>query len=348
MPFINFYEFSSQNDPADASTFNVESFAAVGDGVTNNDAAIAAALAAAYARGGGRIYFPRGVWAYDTTLHVTQGNVVLCGDPGAILLYRGGGATECVFFDGGAAGQGIVNCGMEGLQVDGNGTADVGVRVRACHHSIFANVRARNVVQVGFLSNFGVSNVWANARVTSNEPNAGVMPATAGLQLDMRGAGEKSNANMLINCIMEGLPNVGFYLNAADMVQLYGGVSESNAYGLYATENGELHTIIGLWGESNATADIFTNTNRSDFINVKANTSIHLGALAYANTFHRGCVYGPAGVVVVDAGAKGNVFDRMAISAAAKLTDGGTGTVYTMWDLTAVAYFTGGPYANAT
>ena len=69
-----------------ADTVSVKDFGAVGDGVTDDTAAIQAAVNAVRAAGGGTIYFPTGTYLVSTTIDLYQGTAVN-------LVVRGAGRT---------------------------------------------------------------------------------------------------------------------------------------------------------------------------------------------------------------------------------------------------------------
>lgn len=58
---------------------SVKDFGAVGDGVTDDTAAIQAAITAVGAAGGGVVYFPRGIYAITSALNVSAHGIVLVG-----------------------------------------------------------------------------------------------------------------------------------------------------------------------------------------------------------------------------------------------------------------------------
>ena len=75
-----------------AQTVSVKDFGAVGDGVTDDDVAIQAAVAHVETMGGGTVYFPFG--DYPCSILVSQPNVTLVCDPGTII--RAHGSTTIV------------------------------------------------------------------------------------------------------------------------------------------------------------------------------------------------------------------------------------------------------------
>ena len=76
-----------------ASVFNVTSYGAVGDGTTDNTAAINAAIAAVNAAPGGSIYFPAGNYYYAGSLSAITKPCTVYGDVAAPLGGAGGGGS---------------------------------------------------------------------------------------------------------------------------------------------------------------------------------------------------------------------------------------------------------------
>ena len=69
--------------------FNVLDFGAVGDGVTDDSAAIQAAIDEAEANNGGNIYFPVGIYKLTTGLTILADDVSLIFETGASIDWAG-------------------------------------------------------------------------------------------------------------------------------------------------------------------------------------------------------------------------------------------------------------------
>ena len=83
---------------------NVKDEGAVGDGVTDDRAAIQAAIGKARGQGGGKVYFPAGIYRCSDTLNMYPGN---SGYHNVFLVGEGVGATVLDFFSGSAGSDGI-------------------------------------------------------------------------------------------------------------------------------------------------------------------------------------------------------------------------------------------------
>jgi hypothetical protein len=144
---------------ASAGTFNVLDYGAVGNGSTDDTAAIQAALGAAHAYGSGRVTFPYGSFKVTTALTVGKG-VVLQGvggiygpGTGTTLVSSVAGAGACVRFgDGGATADAGQGAGMRGIAVSaGTGTGNIGIHIYGAQ-----GVELHDVYSGGFTTGTGV------------------------------------------------------------------------------------------------------------------------------------------------------------------------------------------------
>ena len=117
---------------------SVKDFGAVGDGVTDDTAAIQACINAAATAGFGTVYFPAGRYKY-TSLSVTSSNMVLAGNgKGSTLLYPSTTTLDSIWFQGSAATP-LQRVGMRDLSIycqASNPTA--GALVRLTHVNTLA------------------------------------------------------------------------------------------------------------------------------------------------------------------------------------------------------------------
>lgn len=76
-----------------AEIFNVKDYGAVGDGITDDSAAIQAAVTAINSSIGGSVYFPAGTYAFSDGYVTPKSNVRFFGDGGASILQKLSAAT---------------------------------------------------------------------------------------------------------------------------------------------------------------------------------------------------------------------------------------------------------------
>lgn len=101
------------------SAFNVRSYGAKGDGVTDDTAAVQSALTAAATAGGGTVYVPAGT--YQVGGLVMRNSITLRGDGwGSTLRLRGGANTYLLTVARADTSQTVTDCRIQDLKFDGN------------------------------------------------------------------------------------------------------------------------------------------------------------------------------------------------------------------------------------
>lgn len=125
-------------------TVSVKDFGATGDGVTNDRAAIQAAIDALFAAGGGTLLFPNGKYVLGTTGLTTSNNIIFQGDStryagsttrGTSLVYTGTG--NAIY------GQNVLDVQLNDIDLDCTGTT--GTSVRGINFSGVWKTTLRNV-----------------------------------------------------------------------------------------------------------------------------------------------------------------------------------------------------------
>ena len=138
---------------------SVKDFGAVGDGVTDDTAAIQAAINATQTAGGGIIFVPLGAYKISSTLTITGNGVVLQGaafnsihDTGSptypVRFNWAGGASPMISIVTTSATLPVTSgCGLINLALFGNSLATVGVYLNSVRYSFFTNLYVNNVLQ---------------------------------------------------------------------------------------------------------------------------------------------------------------------------------------------------------
>jgi hypothetical protein len=144
-----------------ADVVNVKDFGAVGDGVTDDTAAIQAAIDVVGTRGGGTVDFPSGIYNIHDTLNVNSNSVVLKGvsatqhaspaqnafrwsnEGGTIIRYTGTtDANKRMILMGATstAAKGVLGCGISNLVLDADGKAGYGLEILSMRGGTFRNL----------------------------------------------------------------------------------------------------------------------------------------------------------------------------------------------------------------
>lgn len=138
--------------------YNVKAYGAVGNGITNDRAAIQAAIDAAYNAGGGIVFLPRGTYYLDSSggVCLTVKDYVTLRGAGAksILDFHGSDGADCITMAG------MINAGVENLRIQ-NLIAVSG----HCAITSDANTQSmvvRNVIIRGNTITKAISNIVAN------------------------------------------------------------------------------------------------------------------------------------------------------------------------------------------
>ncbi|WP_053207887.1 glycosyl hydrolase family 28-related protein [Jiangella muralis] len=241
-----------------ASWEDVKSHGATGDGVTDDLAAITAAIASVDAGGGGVVFFPPGVYRISGPLQVGDGSdsavstkhhrITLQGSgrggSPSLNFVQNTGATEIVY--DGPVSTSAAALSLEGplhslavadLVVNANAKAGYAVRVNHVTDSIFTNVMARAATVAGWILTsrngfppgcvYGCGNntllqCWAY----DPEPNAHGLIMTSGVteSITLTGNPDAANNDVIGGVFFYGggAGTAGFYVHGADNNTVYG------------------------------------------------------------------------------------------------------------------------------
>lgn len=115
------------------ASFLVTNYGAVGNGVTDDAAAIQAAITAAQSAGGGTVFFPPGTYKLSVALSVNADGVILQGSGPATILQSASSTTDVVDFGDGVTTRS--NLGIRSLRINNSGgqkTAGTGIKLNKC------------------------------------------------------------------------------------------------------------------------------------------------------------------------------------------------------------------------
>ena len=217
---------------------------AVGDGSTDDYAAILAATSAAVASGG-CVYFPGATYAFATPLVLTAAGTCWTRDPGASLKYIGSSTTTAATFGGNS----FVLMSLD-LALNGNSLATNGVLFKHISGAKHLDADVWNVSGVAVECSSCVLSSEMNIVVSTNVHSFSVMP-TVGLQMDGGAALSSDNAVWLR---LEGI-TPSTCLSDASQANHYYGTTESCGIGISATSTSLGNIYDGIFMESNTVAD---------------------------------------------------------------------------------------------
>lgn len=181
-----------------SQVFNVKLFGALGDGSTDDTSAVQAAITAANAAGGGKVYFPRGTYIIASAL-TGYGSIHYCGDGvGATILRTSGTATYSLF-----TFTTRNNVTVSDMTLQGTGTSAAATCRALYFVTDCTNVRVRDLEITGTAAgtgfNVGLSidadRVWVDRVQISN-----VQASSATAGVDLTGSNEVHLNEVYVVC----------------------------------------------------------------------------------------------------------------------------------------------------
>lgn len=302
---------------------SVNAFGARGDGVADDGDALRRALAwvgQVHSDSGGaapRLYVPAGTYAYDRSPNFAVTALALDCAPGVTFHHRGTGPAFVL--DGGAQDSGAYRIYILGMPtVRGNAHTDIGVDVRAVHHSVItANIRDCAVAVL--------RTRWAVAtefriRASGLGINGHNPVPVDGLVLGARNHSEGTSDCLFHLPIIEQVSNIGIRLVEAGNCTFLSGTSEANGVGgvhVGAASNG--NTFIGLDLEFNGQYGLRCEGQRNGFIGTYDDKA---SSFVGTSNWVRGSLFN-----ALSNDGDGNAFEALSYAAAGgRFNDTGTNT----------------------
>lgn len=181
--------------------YNVRDYGAVGNGVTSDSSAIAAAIAAA-GSSGGTVYFPPGVYRITSTIALGGSKVSLAGASRetSILDWGGSGAGTMISVQGVTSGTRITDIWLRG----GSTRPTKAITIGSLVHGYFARLRLTEFTGFGIDAVPDTSTVMAwnhFEQVEIDARNNGVTTTAVGIRMD-GGNGSPSIPNCCHNTLL--------------------------------------------------------------------------------------------------------------------------------------------------
>lgn len=234
-------------------TFSVADFGAVGDGVTDDTAAIAAAWTAAQAQSSlPELVFPAGIYKATLFPNFAVNNARII--PSGKVTLRYSGTLEAVILDGGA---GVGNMHFGPFFIEAPSTALDGLVVKAVHHSyIEANIRGAGVASNGVYTQWCVCTEFVIVCSINDGAWYSTTAPLRGILIDELAVGQTTAYCLFRNPVIEG-PSIGIYfLNALGNTVLGGTTEGCSSTGMYFDTPSLLNKVIATDFETNTTQDI--------------------------------------------------------------------------------------------
>lgn len=236
---------------------SVKDFGAVGDGVTNDTAAIQAAVNAVGTAGGGTVYFPAGTYLVSATIAVNYSNVYLRGEGmwNTLITRNSSAFSDTILFQGG---------GSDATLLLNVGITDIGIRTTGLMSS-------GAHLQLDGVARFEINSVYAEngyINLLFKAATAGVITNTYTLGTNLYGGSGTNRAYVQFTNSAGGytkkdcgdvfVDNFNWRSNTSNQLYGYGLIIES-ADGLWF-QNGHIGNCV--------TANIFINSNNTAPLNL--------------------------------------------------------------------------------
>lgn len=168
------------------TVFNVKEYGAVGNGVSDDTAAINAAIAAAVSAGGGVVYFPSGTYKTGNLNAITVAGIYFKGESMATKILPTATSGSLFMWDNTGGSGRLVGGGISRLQIVGSGLSSgtlTAIEFKGTKAKNLSNMSIEDVTIISVSNGIRVwstiSSVFRNIQVSGSFPNTGV-----GIELD--------------------------------------------------------------------------------------------------------------------------------------------------------------------
>lgn len=237
-------------------------FGAVGDGITDNSAQLAAFRNAVVAQAAKRRgYIPAGTYAYNFGPNYAVKGVHIFGDGKNNTILKNTSGERAFRIEGSEYGMAAVyDVVVENIGIEGHAGTQHLFYVENASHLTMRNINFReaspttgNVMSLLWTVASVFENITCsiNEQPMTNKPYHGIVVSTSPSR------NLKSTANLFINVIIEGVGGTGIRLLNTDLNTFIGGTSEANGtYGITTTGESRQNKFVGMGFEGNGTADL--------------------------------------------------------------------------------------------
>lgn len=237
-------------------------FGAVGDGVTDNSAQLAAFRNAVVSQAAKRRgYIPAGTYAYATGPNYAVKGAHIFGDGKNNTILKNTSGERAFRIDGSEYGiAAVYDVVVENIGIEGHAGTQHLIYVENASHLTMRNINLReaspttgNAMSLLWTVDSVFENITCsiNEQPITNKPYYGIVVSTSPSR------NLKSTANLFINVIIEGVGGAGIRLVNTDLNTFIGGTSEANGtYGITTAGASRQNKFIGMGFEGNGTADL--------------------------------------------------------------------------------------------
>ncbi len=229
---------------------NVQWFGAIGDGIHDDYSAIMAAYYYSITNGAG-VFFPSGVYNYDTPIKFDRSGSYFSGEGSATLRYSGSGfVTNAITVEGPDSSNFIYRIHFDNVNFAGSSKCTNLISLTSCAHVTMKNVRLFDCIDTALLVRTNVLGQFDSVSVSANELPSFVFTNTPYIGIKV----QQCNSLVWNDVIIEGVSGPGILLTDHAINNVFmAGTSESNGTGIICTNFSNENTFWNM--------DIEENTN---------------------------------------------------------------------------------------